>query len=71
MNRLLQSVYRLRIQSIESLIKLQVPKQNNIKEFPKIDKIPCGILKYENESSVCNKINLTKELNKEERIVNC
>lgn len=71
MNRLLQSVYRLRIQSIQSLIKLQVPKQTNIKEFTKIDKIPCGILKYENETSICKKIDLSKELDKKEIIVNC
>ena len=68
MNRLLQSVYRLRIQSIQSLIKVNIPKEKDTK-------LPYGILKYDDDLSICKKSSTFHkeklELDKEERIVNC
>lgn len=69
MNKILQSVSKLRLQTIQFFIKKQDKNINlNYDKFNKNDKdikIPCGVLKYDSEPSICkNKV-------KEEIIVNC
>lgn len=68
MNQILQSIYRIRINTIQSLIKVNIPKEP-LKDI----KLPCGVLKYDNELSICKKIPQIEQdkVNEKERIVNC